>query len=223
MVGLHVTATPPQPPPNVNEKVPSTRLEVILQQRSGLLLIKTLCYAAALAETAVILAARNAELPISQKIIANLVFSGSANNIRPTPLFFLGTFMTGLGGYIRYTCYRALGRLFTFEMSIRNNHQLITDGPYSVVRHPAYTGAILTVAGIICCHTSQGSWTRECGVLETKFGQSAFWLFSVFVSALTAGLMLRMSKEDAALKKTFGSQWDNWARLVPYSILPWIY
>ena len=107
-----------------------------------------------MAEVAVILAARNPELPIFKNIMANLVFSASADSIKPTPLFFLGTFMAGLGGYIRYSCYRALGKLFTFEMSIRNGHQLITDGPYSVVRHPAYTGVILTMIGIICWHSS---------------------------------------------------------------------
>lgn len=113
-----------------------------------------ICWTAGLAEGAVILAARNPGFSVSQKIIANLVISGSADNIRPTPLFFLGTFMTGLGGYIRYICYRALGRLFTFEMSIRNGHQLVTNGPYSIVRHPAYIGVILTMTGITCCHSS---------------------------------------------------------------------
>lgn len=48
-------------------------------------------------------------------------------------------------------------------------------------------------------------------------------MFIVFVSTLTTGLMLRMSKEDIALKKEFGNQWDNWARIVPYSIIPWVY
>ena len=60
-------------------------------------------------------------------------------------------------------------------------------------------------------------------MLETKFGQSAALLFLSFVSALTGGLLLRMSKEDAALRKVFGNQWDNWARLVPYSLIPWVY
>ena len=40
MIGLHTGATSPNPPPSVNEKAPSTRLEVILKQRLGLLLLK---------------------------------------------------------------------------------------------------------------------------------------------------------------------------------------
>ena len=103
---------------------------------------------------AAIFAARNPTLPISQQIISYLIFSGNADSIRPTYLFFLGAFMIILGGYIRFICFRALGRLFTFEMSIRDEHELITDGPYSIVRHPSYTGAVLTLMGIICWHSS---------------------------------------------------------------------
>lgn len=34
----------------------------------------------------------------------------------------------------------ALGNLFTFEVMIRKNHKLITDGPYAYLMHPSYTG-----------------------------------------------------------------------------------
>jgi protein-S-isoprenylcysteine O-methyltransferase Ste14 len=117
-------------------------------------LSQTICWTIALCEVAAIFAARNPTLPISQEIIGYLVFSGSVDTIRPTYLFFLGTFIVALGGYIRYSCFRALGRLFTFEMTIRDEHTLITDGPYSIVRHPSYTGALLTLIGIICWHSS---------------------------------------------------------------------
>lgn len=117
-------------------------------------LSQTICWTIALCEVAAIFAARNPTLPISQIIIGHLVFYGSADSIRPTSLFFLGAFIITLGGYIRYSCFRALGRLFTFEMSIRDEHELITDGPYSVVRHPSYTGALLTLIGVICWHSS---------------------------------------------------------------------
>jgi protein-S-isoprenylcysteine O-methyltransferase Ste14 len=116
--------------------------------------LQTICWTIALCEAAVIFAAGNPTLLISQKIMASLVFSGSADSIRPTPLFFIGALMATVGGYIRYCCFRALGRLFTFEMSIRDEHELITDGPYSIVRHPSYTGALLTVIGIIFWHSS---------------------------------------------------------------------
>lgn len=47
-------------------------------------------------------------------------------------------------------CYCELGNLFTFEVSIRNDHKLIQSGPYHTVRHPGYLGVLLSVAGVSC-------------------------------------------------------------------------
>ncbi len=33
----------------------------------------------------------------------------------------------------------------------------------------------------------------------------------------------RMSTEDAALKKRFGAQWDQWASRVRYMVIPGVY
>ena len=45
--------------------------------------------------------------------------------------------------------------MFTFEMSIRKDHMLITSGPYGVVRHPGYTGFLLVVIGMLLLHASE--------------------------------------------------------------------
>ena len=47
----------------------------------------------------------------------------------PAP-FILGVCLLGVGTLIRVSCYRALGRFFTFELSIKTEHTLITEGPY---------------------------------------------------------------------------------------------
>lgn len=39
---------------------------------------------------------------------------------------------------------------------------------------------------------------------------------------ITTGLLARMSKEDEALKKTFGQDWIEWATKVPYKLIPGI-
>ncbi len=41
-----------------------------------------------------------------------------------------------------------LGRLFTFEIGIRDNHKIIEEGPYQVIRHPSYTGYLLMLVGL---------------------------------------------------------------------------
>lgn len=109
-----------------------------------------------LAEVAVILASYAPSLPISKTILSTLIFtSGGAERIHPSPLFFVGTFLTAFGGYIRYRCYKALGSMFTYEMSIRKDHVLVTSGPYSFVRHPGYTGVLFTVAGMLLLHGAE--------------------------------------------------------------------
>jgi protein-S-isoprenylcysteine O-methyltransferase Ste14 len=40
-----------------------------------------------------------------------------------------------------------LGRWFSGTFGIKAGHQLVTDGPYAVTRHPMYTGVIGAVAG----------------------------------------------------------------------------
>ncbi|WP_164888468.1 isoprenylcysteine carboxylmethyltransferase family protein [Methanosarcina sp. MSH10X1] len=42
----------------------------------------------------------------------------------------------------------ALGKYFSAYIEIKDNHQLIQDGPYKFMRHPAYAGNILQAVGI---------------------------------------------------------------------------
>ncbi|KAJ7923243.1 hypothetical protein B0H13DRAFT_1477462, partial [Mycena leptocephala] len=57
-----------------------------------------------------------------------------------SPLVAIGTALIANGAILRLFCYRALGQYFTFKTAIARNHKLVTTGPYSIVRHPAYTG-----------------------------------------------------------------------------------
>jgi protein-S-isoprenylcysteine O-methyltransferase len=42
-----------------------------------------------------------------------------------------------------------LGRLFTQSVMIREQHVVVTTGPYRTLRHPAYTGTLLTLVGLM--------------------------------------------------------------------------
>ncbi len=43
------------------------------------------------------------------------------------------------------------------------------------------------------------------------------------VFTITIGLLGRMSKEDAALRLRCGKEWEDWARRVPYKLIPWLF
>lgn len=51
---------------------------------------------------------------------------------------------TGLRAWSMWT----LGKYFSAHIEIKNNHELIENGPYKFIRHPAYAGNILQAVGI---------------------------------------------------------------------------
>ena len=136
----------------------------------------------------------------------------------------IGLTIMVLGTWIRLMAFRHLGRFFRAETSIQKDHELIVSGPYSVVRHPSYTGFILISVGWLPWQLSKGSWITESGLWNTMLGRLVFVIyFSVFHIFLIILLKPRMSKEDTALRNKFGREWDDWAKRVPYSIFPGIY
>lgn len=78
--------------------------------------------------------------------------------------------------------------------------ELITTGPFRVVRHPLYTGYALLVL----------PWL---GFLLNS------WLGIPVGLALYLGARLYGREEEAALAKTFGSAWEEYGRRV---LLPWL-
>ena len=129
-------------------------------------------------------------------------------------------------GLLRIQCYRSnrtLGRFFTFEVGIRKGHQLVTIGPYSIVRHPSYTAFLLMYVGMIIWFTSGGGWLRESGVLGTLPGNTVAFGVMVVLSGVSASLCRRVALEDELLKDQFKQEWENWARRVPYALIPCVY
>ena len=120
--------------------------------------------------------------------------------------------------------FRHLGRYFRFETSIQKDHKLIVSGPYSIVRHPSYTGLILILCGLFPWYLGKGSWVMESGLWNTMLGKLLVVMYFGAIHILGFFYFLgRISKEDMALRDQFGKKWDDWAERVPYSIFPGIY
>ena len=79
-------------------------------------------------------------------------------------------------------------------------HELITSGPYGLVRHPLYTGVALLVV----------PWV---GVLLNT------WLGVVIGLVMYAGSRRFSPDEDATLARTFGPAWEQYRRHV---MVPWL-
>ena len=155
-------------------------------------------------------------------ILETLIFGGDGNQIRLTTAAGAGIILAIAGGTLRAWCYRELGKYFTFQMSVMKDHRLVTTGPYRIVRHPSYTGVIMTCTSIALLHATRGSWVRESGLLRYVPGKIGVAIFALVIAVTPPALLLRMKTEDSAMRKRFGDEWDAWAARVRYMIIPGI-
>jgi protein-S-isoprenylcysteine O-methyltransferase Ste14 len=114
--------------------------------------------------------------------------------------FWIGIGLIILGIIIRAIAIATLWRYFTVDVSIREGHQLVDRGIYGVIRHPAYTGSLLSFLG-----------------LGFAFGN---WLSVAIIAIVTIiGFSYRIAVEEGALIEHFGGQYRDYMqrskRLIP--------
>ncbi|KAH7927997.1 ICMT-domain-containing protein [Leucogyrophana mollusca] len=171
----------------------------------------------------VILLATNFPSPSSSQVLSVLLRNGQLPSFTPDRYVIAGAAITILGSSARLWAIRTLGRHFTHELSIRKDHKLVTDGPYSVVRHPSYTAALLASVGLMILHASPGSFVRACGWLESRVGKTlvASWVAPfIFLFGL---IMARTRSEDGFLRAHFGVEWDKYAERTRYRLFPGLF
>ena len=93
-----------------------------------------------------------------------------------------------------------LGRNWSQAVTIKQGHELITTGPYAVVRHPIYTGMLAGLLGTAIA-------------LSQVRGFMAFVIFFVM-------FWLKLRKEEQWMRSQFGETYATYAHqtaaLVPY-------
>ena len=87
-------------------------------------------------------------LSVFASIIVAFQFAGA--NIMPLPewVFIIGICLMVLGIFVREWAVTTLRGFFLFTVGVRQDHKVIENGPYRLVRHPAYSGSILTMVGL---------------------------------------------------------------------------
>lgn len=88
-----------------------------------------------------------------------------------------------------------LGTNWSGRVATGSNQELIVRGPYRVVRHPIYTGLI-------------------CGFLGTAVLLGNLRAFAALL-LVTTGVLLKLRREESALREHFGEAYAEYAKRVP--------
>ena len=104
--------------------------------------------------------------------------------------------------YLAYSAVQTLGKHWSLVARLVQEHQLVTSGPYHLVRHPIYTAMLGMLVGM--------------AIAVSK------WQFLLIATALfLPGTLLRIRTEEQLLLATFGDAYRNYIQTVPALIPRW--
>jgi protein-S-isoprenylcysteine O-methyltransferase Ste14 len=96
----------------------------------------------------------------------------------------------------------SLGKQFSVQVTIQEDHKLVTDGLYGYLRHPRYLSIIMFNVGISLVYRS--------------------WLALILVAALTLVLLWRIYDEEAFMHQEFWTEWEAYSRR-SWRLIPFVY
>ena len=85
-----------------------------------------------------------------------------------------------------------LGKFFTYVVLTPKDHRLIAKGPYGFVRHPAYLGGFMIIAGF--------------GLLA-----QSLVIFTVSIFLICLAYAYRIHVEEQALREKFGKRYESYS------------
>ncbi len=116
--------------------------------------------------------------------------------------FWCGAALTAGGLLFSVWGRRRLGKNWSQAVTVKEGHELITSGPYALVRHPIYTGLLLAFIGSA---VARGEWR---GLLAATLVFGALWH--------------KLRLEEKWMRAQFGESYEAYSRrvaaLVPYII-----
>jgi protein-S-isoprenylcysteine O-methyltransferase Ste14 len=102
-------------------------------------------------------------------------------------------FALGLASLALWTWTQAaLGKEWSPQLQLREEHHLVTTGPYSRVRHPLYTAML--------------GWGTALALV------TANWVFVLLAVAMIAGLAARVPREEQMMIEEFGDQYREYMK-----------
>jgi protein-S-isoprenylcysteine O-methyltransferase len=118
-------------------------------------------------------------------------------------LSWVGIVMVWAGMAFRLWAVQTLGAFFRVTVVVQDGHQLVTAGPYRWLRHPAYTGSIVSMTGI---GLAFGNWVSLAAM--------------VLLPALA--IAYRIHAEERALTEQFGEAYRDF-RKTRSAVIPFVW
>jgi len=115
--------------------------------------------------------------------------------------FWLGLLLTAGGLLFTIWARLHLGKNWSGTVTIKKGHELITTGPYALVRHPIYTGLLLAFLGSAL---ALGEWR---GVLAFALAAAALWL--------------KLRIEERWMRQQFGDAYQVYSQRVA-TLIPFV-
>jgi protein-S-isoprenylcysteine O-methyltransferase Ste14 len=107
----------------------------------------------------------------------------------------LGTLVVLAGATLAAWAKLRLGRWFTGTFGVKEGHELVSDGPYGITRHPIYTGLLLMLLG------AAFAWDSALTLLLALLLVVPFLFHTVY--------------EEALFERHFGEAYRDYQRRVP--------
>lgn len=115
----------------------------------------------------------------------------------------IGIISYTIGILLRYISTLTLGRYFTRNVEVSKDQQLISHGPYRLLRHPLYLGLFLLLISVPLFFANWGMF---------------------IIGTIAIGLILnqRMKIEEASMEAVLGKSYSEW-KAKRYRFIPFIY
>lgn len=123
--------------------------------------------------------------------------------IAPIFLFWIGAISIVAGTFLRAYSVWTLGRFFTLSVQVNSKQKIIQTGPYKYLRHPAYSGSILSLIGISLC------FRNIIGLIGT-----------LVIIAIIYGYRIKV--EEQMLEKIFNNSYKGYKKRTK-KIIPFIW
>ena len=122
----------------------------------------------------------------------------AAPMVNTNVLLYFGSALIVVGMIIRFIAIRTLGKFFTVNLALHGDHTLIKAGLYKYIRHPSYSGSLLSFLGF---GLSLNNWLS----------------LMIIIVPILITFINRINIEEKLLENQFGTDYKKKTeRLIPF-------